>query len=918
MDWSNIQQMQTLFDELEALEDDSHSHAPFSTAERPIDRTDEQTRTLVGYLTICREKQDDITYLSHLEHLLSHVKLKDKARQVVLEEIQSVEADLLDQHTRSLTQFADKKAPEVAPTLPAQSPNTPHIQITEHAEVGFEGCFAYRLTHSRAMLISGEEIPVEASSLTFLSTLAQTLRMWQDRLSLSLDAEFTWRYHGISGRLVFDLIVRIVGPEAGIVRTAAQGFADLFAYHLPLSDIYRFQPITEQETLAKILHPLPLRSVARLQKREQTLSNSGQRLYWVHPLGGSVYMLRDMLHHLAQSEGEALVEVNIRLTQLTADEIDAIRDLITAGNHADQDDMAFVRQQSLGSPPNKQREIAERYRRFIEQTQPDAYEVDISVGSTINPDIMPLALLAGRALMGVGAFDVLPAPYDANPETYVSLAAIPTRTNAPIRLHRLPRLYTLNEAALVSRMPRPHRGGLPGVPPLTLRSFALPPHLPVTGVMLGVSVETSVPRTTIRLPYADRMRHVYLVGRTGTGKTTLLQNMLLQDIEAGHGTAVIDPHGDLTDAILERIPPERADDVVVFDPADVERPIGLNLLDVEGLIEQNMAVSDFIGLMYSMYDPHRTGIVGPRFEQSVRGAMQTAMLVRGATIIDVLRIIADDKYRKEFQQHSQDVVMENYWKKIVDRQSDFHRSEVLDYITSKFSRFVNDPMVRQIIGQPRTALNLREITDEGKILLVNLSKGRLGEHNSHFIGFTLVSQLMVNFFQRAQMPVQQRKPFYLYIDEFQNFATPSLATMLSEGRKYGVGLVLANQFTYQLPENVREAISGNVGTICAFQVGLRDADYIAREMYPVFSVNDMVNLPAYHVAIKMLNEGKTLMPFVLKTFAEHRAPIHGMREAILRYSRYRYGRSAGRVADEFRHQFERSLDDRLVGPKTLI
>jgi hypothetical protein len=416
---------------------------------------------------------------------------------------------------------------------------------------------------------------------------------------------------------------------------------------------------------------------------------------------------------------------------------------------------------------------------------------------------------------------------------------------------------------------------------------------------------------SIRATLDDRMRHTYVVGRTGTGKSTLLQNLALQDIEAGMGVGVIDPHGDLVEAILSRIPPHRLQDVVLFDPSDIDRPVGLNILDVDGTFEKNMVVAEFIGLMYSMFDPHRIGIVGPRFENAVRNAMLTAMEIPGSTLVEVVRILSDRKYLNDCLAIITDPVVRSYWTDIVGNQTDFHKSEVLDYITSKFGRFITDHLVRNIIGQSQNTLDFAGIMDNGGILLVNLAKGKIGPQNSHFLGLLLVPRLLIAALSRARVQMRDRRLFSLYVDEFHNFTTPAFNVMLSEARKYGLALTVANQFTSQLDDAIRESVFGNVGTLLAFQVGIKDAQFLVPEMYPVFGIDDLVNLPNFHLVAKMLINGNAARQFPVRTLPDARVPNPTLAETIRAYSRRRYGRESFIVNHEIQRRFDQTPKERI-------
>ena len=413
------------------------------------------------------------------------------------------------------------------------------------------------------------------------------------------------------------------------------------------------------------------------------------------------------------------------------------------------------------------------------------------------------------------------------------------------------------------------------------------------GTFIGTGHFRGVERA-VNIGFDDRRRHVYIIGKTGTGKSYLLQDMAKQDIAAGHGVCVIDPHGDLIDDIVKYIPPERAEDVIYFDPSDTERPMGLNLLEANNEEQRHFITTAIINLMYKLYDPQRTGIIGPRFEHAVRNAMLTVMYDPGATFVEVVRILTDAKYVQEMLPKVDDPIIRRYWTDQIAQTSDFHKSEVLDYIVSKFGRFVTNKTMRNIIGQSKSAFDFRKVMDEGKILLINLSKGKLGEENSSFLGLVLIPKILVAAMSRQEIPEEKRRDFFLYVDEFQNFATPDFATILSEARKYHLNLTVANQFIGQVDEEVKNAVFGNVGTLISFRVGVTDASYLQREFQPVFSESDLINVERFHIYMKTIVENEPVPPFsvdLTKDVNQLKAEANDkIAQAVIQLSRLKYGR----------------------------
>lgn len=397
---------------------------------------------------------------------------------------------------------------------------------------------------------------------------------------------------------------------------------------------------------------------------------------------------------------------------------------------------------------------------------------------------------------------------------------------------------------------------------MSAKTAPAPAAIPNQGLYLGQSVYRGITRK-VYISQEDRQRHMYIVGKTGTGKSEFLKDMVLQDIKAGKGVCVIDPHGELVDSLMEYMPVERAEDVIYFDPSDTSRPMGLNIMEASTEEQKHFVVGSIINLMYKLYDPHKTGIIGPRFEHAIRNAMLTVMYETGSTFVEVVRVLTDSKYVQQLLPKVSDPIVRRYWTDQIAQTSDFHKSEVLDYIVSKFGRFVTDRMMRNIIGQSQSAFNFRQVMDEQKILLVNLSKGKLGEENSSFLGLILVPRILMAALSRQDIPLEQRKDFYLYVDEFQNFATPDFAVILSEARKYRLNLVVANQFLGQIDEEVKAAVIGNVGTLISFRVGVSDANFLQNEFAPVFNETDLTNVDRFNVFIKTIVNNQPQPPFTM-------------------------------------------------------
>ncbi len=324
---------------------------------------------------------------------------------------------------------------------------------------------------------------------------------------------------------------------------------------------------------------------------------------------------------------------------------------------------------------------------------------------------------------------------------------------------------------------------------------------------------------------------------------------------------LLDPHGDLIDTVLEHIPQHRINDVILFDVADSDFPIGFNLLQADNEDEKNRIASGVVATFYKLFE-HSWG---PRLEYILRNVVLSIIDYPNATIMHILRVLIDKNFREEVVNHIQDEVVKKFWTNEFDKRNDRQREEAIGPITNKIGQFLSSRVVRNIFGQPRTKLNIRKVMDEGKILLVNLSKGKIGEDNSTMIGSLLTTKIQIDAMSRADIPMHERKDFYLYIDEFQNFATKSFATILSEARKYKLSLIVANQFTAQLDPDIRDAIFGNVGTMMSFTLGKDDADIISGQYKEIVSPNDLISLPMFTAYIKLMVDGINSDPFSMRT-----------------------------------------------------
>lgn len=418
---------------------------------------------------------------------------------------------------------------------------------------------------------------------------------------------------------------------------------------------------------------------------------------------------------------------------------------------------------------------------------------------------------------------------------------------------------------------------------------APPTDLPLSGVVnLGKVNFRSEEKDVFFASREDRRRHFYFIGQTGTGKSTLLREMIRQDIESGEGVAVIDPHGELIDHVLSYVPKSRVDDVVLFEPFDMERPMGLNMLEYETPEQKDFAVQEMIAIFYKLFPPE---IIGPMFEHYMRNAMLALMADKDnpGTLVEIPKMFTDNVFLQQRLAKVTDPVVKSFWLKEWAQTTGNTRSDMLGYVVSKVGRFIENEMMRNIIGQSHSGFDLSKIMDEKKIFLANLSKGLTGEVNSELLGLILVSKMQMAAMKRARIAESERKDFYLYIDEFQNFTTDSIVTILSEARKYKLNLIVANQYMTQLTEEIRDAVLGNVGTMGAYRIGAEDAEFLEKQFEPGFSRFDLVNLDNFHLIMKMMINGKISTPFKMKAIPPTKGKSEIV-EPIKKISKLKYGK----------------------------
>jgi type IV secretory pathway TraG/TraD family ATPase VirD4 len=393
----------------------------------------------------------------------------------------------------------------------------------------------------------------------------------------------------------------------------------------------------------------------------------------------------------------------------------------------------------------------------------------------------------------------------------------------------------------------------------------------------------------VTIQSTDRFRHTYMIGKTGTGKSTLYQNMAIQDINAGRGVCFVDPHGEAIEWIMERIPKNRIEDVILFDPSEEDAPPALNLLEWKTEAEKDFLASEAIQIFYKIFDPNSAGIIGPQFEHWMRNAALTVMSdPEGGTLTEIPRLFVDKEFEKHKRSFVTDPAVQEFWDKQMSKTADFHRSEMLNYFSSKFGRFITNRLMNGIISQKQSSFNFDDAVASEKIILINLSKGRIGDLNAQMLGLILMSKLQASIMKRAAFAEDKRPPMYLYVDEFQNLVTDAFASMLSESRKYGLAVHLTNQYIAQLPDKIRSAILGNVNTMIVFQIGARDADTLKTEMKPL-EEHDLENVPLHYYYLKAAIKGEAHDPFLVNALPPADKPTEEYSKIIKSLSHLQYG-----------------------------
>ena len=392
----------------------------------------------------------------------------------------------------------------------------------------------------------------------------------------------------------------------------------------------------------------------------------------------------------------------------------------------------------------------------------------------------------------------------------------------------------------------------------------------------------------------DRRRHIYLVGKTGMGKTVMLENMVIQDIERGYGVGVVDPHGEFAEKMLDFVPANRINDVIYFNPADLSYPIAFNIMEKVDPEHRHLIAAGILEVFKKIWPD----VWSARMEYILNNCILALLEYSGSTLLGINRMLADPEYRKKVVDNITDPVIRAFWVQEYASYTQRYEVEAKAAIQNKVGQFISASLIRNIIGQVKSSFDMRKAMDEGKILIMNLSKGKIGEENSRLLGALMITKLQLAAMSRVDIPEEKRPDFYLYVDEFQNFATESFVNILSEARKYRLALVLAHQYIAQMEETVRDAVFGNVGTLITFRVGAEDAEFLERELLPEFTANDLVNLAKYNIYLKLMIDGVAGQPFSAETLLPWQKPEVSNREKIIKVSQERYGTSRKIIEDK--------------------
>lgn len=756
------------------------------------------------------------------------------------------------------------------------------------------------------------------------------------------------------GNIDIGLLVRTCADtEADAVSDASELVREVWNLLASGFPEYEFDIVADEAEFLRLYQPFPFHHVAEIIRREDRIPldsvvhkrprrgigfrrperpgaspavSEPHGVYYVFPFTRSLSPLHRLLKEMLYQRHPVLISVGLCPTELTAAEEEGFEGLVgecerfvqagPAGAVVDVSRFnpslqvyAEALRQAIASQAMRLQDAPFLLRIQLAGPEPISQGLVDTLGVEITETVGNGSQKAAPVLIRhlAGGYDwVVPASADRLELAASNLRYLEHQTwvasLAPESLQRWRYLVDPEEANAAFRFPVPQPEDPPSIELKLSRTAPVPGDLPSEGVLLGINRHLGSEQP-VYLPLVDRRRHLYAVGQTGTGKTTFFESMIMQDLRAGRGLCVLDPHGDLIERVVPKIPENRVDDVILFDASERDHPFGLNLLQWEDEDHKYFLTDETLAIIRRLVpDPQMRG---PVFEHYVRMAVVTLMAnpADPGTLVEFPRMYSDPKYHQRWLPFVQDPLVRQFWEQEYARTSDFHRSEMLAYVVSKFDPLIFDPLMRNIVGQRRSSLDFRELIETRKVLLVNLAKGRLGEMNANLLGMVLVAKFQAAALARPLNQAGAGREYFLYVDEFQNIATDSFATLMCEARKYGLGLVVTNQYISQLldvfndPEIV-DAIVGNVGTLVCFRIGPKDADFLVPKFAPTFGDKDLLSLSNFEMYVATTIGGEALRPFSLR-LERDTTPGDARLAALIRLqSLKRYGRPREEVEAE--------------------
>lgn len=760
-------------------------------------------------------------------------------------------------------------------------------------------------------------------------------------------------------RVAVYLLFQLAGKRREEVLQQAPGIARHVFHLLRVNNtLHDFQVVQSSDALERLIHPFPFDHVAEIQRREEMVrldalrkspairvgfsstdrsrsQGEGASIYYVFPFASHTDTMERLCNVLFLQEHPTLVSVCLRPHGLSQKDQEQLEDRaaqcekytqLSIGGASEPEGLdkiaPFLRTQAQAFYVSCSRELAHlRDAAYLLKVQvassmPLARELVTVLGNTVTEH-------SGHPQTRADAED-LPRDLSGGYECYQPLGESSLKTArqnlehmaftpwaggvAPHGFGHWRYLYDVSQAVAAFRLPLPVAAEFPGIETMRYHPKSAPSDLPAEGLLLGVHPYFAA-RRSIFLRDEDRRRHAYILGQTGTGKSTLFLSLVLQDIQQGKGLALIDPHGELIDQVMASIPGSRMEDVVYLNPRDLSHPVGMNFLEADTTVEKDFAVNYLLDVFNALYDMHVAG--GPVFEMYMRNALQLLLDQPAGfhpTVLDVPRLFQDTTFRSALLQNCTNPYVVDFWRKEAEKAGGDHSLRNMSpYITSKLSRFVYNETMRCILGQRRSTIDFRAAMDERRILLLDLRKGILGDINSHFLGMLVVGKLFSAAISRTAVENKAALPdFTLYVDEFHNLATETFVSILSEARKYGLSLIVTNQYISQLRESLARGIFGNIGSLASFRVGAADAAFLAKEFGEMVSPNDLMGLPNYHAYVRLLINGEASAPFDIEAIQPPRSGGGSRAKAIRVLSRKKYGRHRAEVEQEIRKAWEQA------------